>query len=59
MYMVRCSRSSQTSETKAIIKSAKKNIDNGMNWKDAIKQAEAITDTVQREKAIKAIIEYV
>lgn len=59
MYRVKSPRSSQSKETKAIIKTAKKNIDNGMNWKEAIKPAHAIEDSIQREKAIKAIIDYI
>ena len=59
MYRVRSARTSQTEETKAIIRRAKKNIDAGMDWKEAIKEAKAIEDSIQREKAIKAIIDYI
>lgn len=59
MYRVRSGRTSQTKETKEIIRKAKANIDAGMDWKEAIKPAHAIEDTIQREKAIKSIIEYI
>ena len=59
MYRVRSPRSSQTEETKAIIRIAKKNIDSGMDWKEAIKPAQAIEDSIQRNKATKAIIDYI
>jgi peptidoglycan hydrolase CwlO-like protein len=58
MYMVKCSRSNQDKETKSIIRKAKKNIDSGMDWREAIKEAESITDSIQRAKAIKSIIDY-
>jgi hypothetical protein len=59
MYRVRSARSTQTQETKEIIRRAKKNIDAGMDWREAIKEANAIEDTIQREKATKAIIDYI
>lgn len=59
MYMVRSSRTSQTPETKEIIRRAKKQIDNGTPWKEALKEAKEIEDSIQREKAIKAIIDYI
>lgn len=55
----RCTRSSQDNETKAIIRRAKRNIDNGMDWREAIKEANSIADSIQRAKAQKAIIEYI
>lgn len=59
MKRVRSPRSSQATETKKIIRNIKKSIDNGVDWKEAIKEAENIKDTVQRQKAIKAIVEYI
>lgn len=55
----RCSRTQQDDETKRIIQKAKRNIDAGMDWREAIKEAESITDTIQRNKAMKSIIDYV
>ena len=57
--MAKASKTSQTPETKAIIARAKRQIDNGIPWKEAIKEAHEIKDTIQREKAIKAIIDYI
>ena len=57
---IRCSRTQQTKETKAIIAKAKKDIDNGKNYKDVLDEIrEMITDSIQREKAIKSIIDYI
>ena len=56
----RCSRTQQTKETKAIIAKAKRNIDNGKNYKDILNEVrEMITDSIQREKAIKSIVDYI
>ena len=56
----RCSRTQQTKETKAIIAKAKRDIDNGKNYKDVLNEVrEMITDSIQREKAIKSIIDYI
>ena len=59
MYRVRSARTSQTKETKEIIRKAKANIDAGMDWREAIKPANEIKDTIQRNKAIKSIIDYI
>ena len=57
---IRCSRTQQTKETKAIIAKAKRDIDNGKNYKDVLNEVrEMITDSIQREKAIKSIIDYI
>lgn len=67
MTAVRSARSSQTIETKAIIRQAKKDIDNGRDWKDVleeIEQADAKKDLrdrmdgVQMAKIRKSIIDY-
>ena len=56
----RCSRTQQTKETKAIIAKAKRDIDNGKNYKDVLDDVmEKIADSIQREKAIKSIIDYI
>lgn len=59
MYVVRSSRTSQTKETKTIIRNIKREIDSGTPWKEAIKEAYTIEDSIQREKAIKSIIDYI
>ncbi|MBO5920995.1 MAG: hypothetical protein J6Q48_01240 [Bacteroidaceae bacterium] len=57
--MVRSSRSQQTKETKAVIAKAKRDIDNGRNYKEVFAEVnEKITDSLQRSKAIKSIIDY-
>ena len=54
------SRTQQAPETKIIIKKAKKNIDNGRNYKEVLAEVEeAITDSIQRQKAIKSIVDYI
>ena len=56
----RCSRTQQASETKAIIRKAKKDIDNGRNYKEVLAEVEeTITDSIQRQKAIKSIVDYI
>ena len=56
----RCSRTQQTEETKTIIRKAKKDIDNGRNYKEVLAEVEeAITDSIQRQKAIKSIVDYI
>lgn len=59
MYMTRCPRTSQTAETKSIIRKIKRAIDNGAEWREAIAEVETIKDSIQREKARKAIIDYI
>ena len=57
--MVRSSRSQQTKETKAVIAKAKRDIDNGRNYKEVFAEVnEKITDSLQRSKAIQSIIDY-
>lgn len=56
---MRCSRTCQSAETKAIIRQVKKAINNGTPWKEAIKETDKITDSIQREKARTSIINYV
>lgn len=57
---IKCSRTQQSKETKAIIRKAKKDIDNGRNYKEVLAEVgEAITDSTQRQKAIKSIIYYI
>lgn len=56
----RCSRTQQTKETKSIIQKAKKDIDNGRNYKEVLVEIEeSITDSIQRSKAIKSIVDYI
>lgn len=56
----RCSRTQQTEETKAIIRKDKKDIDNGRNYKEVLAEVEeVITDSIQRQKAIKSIVDYI
>ena len=56
----RCSRTQQTEETKKIIRKAKKDIDKGRHYKDVLYEVrEMITDSIQREKAIKSIVDYI
>ena len=55
----KCSRTYQTEETKKIIRAAKRMIDNGINWKEAIATIEVIDDSIQKEKARKSIIDYI
>ena len=56
----RCSRSQQSNETKIIIRKAKKEIDNGRNYKEVLKEIEEkITDRIQKQKAIKSIVDYI
>lgn len=68
MTAVRSARTSQTAETKAIIRKAKQDIDNGKGWaevleeieqEDAKKDLRNRMDGVQMAKIIKSIIEYV
>lgn len=57
---LRCSRTQQTEETKKIIRKAKKDIDNGRNYKEVLAEVEEIiTDSIQRQKAIKSIVDYI
>lgn len=57
---LRCSRTQQTDETKAIIKKAKKDIDNGMDCRKVLNKAtELITDNIQRNKVSQSIIKYI
>lgn len=56
----RCSRTQQTEETKTIIRKAKKDIDNGRNYKEVLAEVEeTITDSIQKQKAIKSIVDYI
>lgn len=56
----RASRTQQTTETKAIIRKAKKDIDNGKDYKEVLIEVEnKIKDTIQRNKAIKSIVDYI
>lgn len=55
-----CSRSHQSNETKAIIRKAKRELDKGRNYKEVLAEVEeAITDSIQRRKAIKSIVDYI
>lgn len=55
-----CTRSQQSNETKAIIRKAKREIDNGRNYKEVLSEVEeVITDSIQRQKAIKSIVDYI
>ena len=57
---MKCSRTQQTEETKTIIRKAKKDIDNGRNYKEVLEEVnESITDSIQRNKAVKSIIDYI
>ena len=58
--MKRCSRTQQSNETKAIIRKAKKDIDNGRDYKEVLKEAvSTIDDSIQRQKASKSIVDYI
>lgn len=58
--MKTCTRSQQSEETKKIIHKAKKDIDSGRNYKEVLNEVEnAITDGIQRRKAIKSIVDYI
>lgn len=57
---MKASRTQQSEETKKIIKKAKTRIDKGENWKTVIDDLKSqITDSIQREKAVKSIIDYI
>ena len=57
---MRATRSQMSKETKNIIAKAKRDIDNGRDYREVLKEVEeSIQDNLQRNKAIKSVVDYI